>query len=128
MEEKRRFVRLNTNVEVKLTKIGKISKEDLDKVAASRNISENGICIIMQGKVINAGDKLNLEIELPTQKIIKVEGIVMWVNEFEIFGGEHEKRFDAGIEFLKINDNDQEAIKDFVFKSFRQKIGKSNRE
>ena len=121
MEERRRFVRLNANVRVKLTKVGEISKEDLDREAASKNISENGICVIIHKKEISAGDKLYLEIELPINKIIKVEGIVMWVNEFEIFGGAYEKRFDVGIQFLKISNEDRGLIKDFAFVSLRQK-------
>lgn len=121
MEEKRRFVRLSANVKVKLSKVGEISKEVLDNAAASKNISENGICIIRHEKGVNFGDKLYLEIELPTQRVIKLEGVVMWVNEFEIFGGTYEKRFDVGIEFLKIRNKDRKLIKDFVFASFRQK-------
>lgn len=121
MEEKRRFVRLSANVKVKLAKIGEISKEALDSAAASKNISENGICIIRHEKGVSIGDKLHLEIELPIQRVIKLEGIVMWVSEFEIFGGTYEKRFDVGIKFLKIRDKDRELIKDFIFASLHQK-------
>ncbi len=121
MEEKRRFVRLGTNVKVKLAKIGEVPKEVLDNAVASKNISENGICVIMRGEGVKAGDKLYLEIELPTKKIIKLKGVAMWINQFEIFGGKHEKRFDLGIEFLKIRKKDKEMVKDFVFASFRQK-------
>jgi len=121
MEEKRRFVRLSANVKVKLAKIGEMPKEVVDSTAASRNISENGICVIMRGEGVKAGDKLYLEIELPTKKIIKLKGVAMWINQFEIFGGKHEKRFDLGIEFLKIRKKDKEMVKDFVFASFRQK-------
>ena len=98
MDEKRRFVRLSANVKVKLVKIGEMPKEVLDSAAASKNISENGICIIMVGKGVSVGDKLHLEMELPTKKVIKLEGMTMWVKEFEIFGGQHERRFDVGIE------------------------------
>lgn len=121
MDEKRRFVRLSANVKVKLVKIGEMPKEVLDSAAASKNISENGICIIMVGKGVSVGDKLHLEMELPTKKVIKLEGMTMWVKEFEIFGGQHERRFDVGIEFLKVRKKDKELIKDFVFASFRQK-------
>ena len=121
MEEKRRFVRLSTNVKVKLVKIGEMPKDIQDSPEDSRNISENGICIIMHGDAVKVGDKLHLGIELPTKKIIKLEGIAMWVNEFEIFGGKHERRFDVGIKFLKIRNKDKDIIKDFVSASLRQK-------
>ena len=121
MEDRRRFVRLNTDVKVKWAKISHVSEGALDSTTASKNISENGICIIMYGKEINTGDKLHLEIELPTKKVIRLEGRVVWVGEFEIFGGKYEKRYDAGIEFLKISDEDKGMIKSFVFAPFRQK-------
>lgn len=114
MEEKRRFVRLDINVNVKW---------DKDPAAplrpgSSKNISGGGICLMMADRGLKVGEVLNLEFELPNGKAIKAKGRVVWVERFEIMNRDYGQKFDAGIEFLDISDPDREEIKKFVFLSY----------
>ncbi len=115
MKERRKFVRLNTNVDVKWAKITDEKESLLGDLSVTKNISGGGICLTVYGGNITESDFLYLEIELPTKRIIKTKGKVVWVGEFEIIGGRYEKRYDVGVEFLEIKDEDIEEINKFVF-------------
>jgi Tfp pilus assembly protein PilZ len=115
MEERRKFVRLDINVVVKWEKIsGDLNNIVCNNKDITKNMSSGGICLITHEK-LEVGDKLHLKIELPTKKIITAKGRVVWINEFEIVGGERERRYDIGIEFIDIRDEDKEEIGKFVF-------------
>lgn len=114
MEEKRRFVRLDLNTIVEWEKT---NQNEPTGEFQSKNISGGGICVIMD-EVINIGDILNLKINLPTSRIINSKGKVVWVESFEIMGGKREKKYEAGIEFQGINNEDREEIMKFVFSHF----------
>jgi len=111
VEERRKFVRLDLNTVVEWEKV---NRDEPVGEFKSKNISGGGICLIMD-EIINIGDTLNLKINLPTLKIIHSKGKVVWVEGFEIVGGRREKKYEAGIEFIDINDKDREEIKKFVF-------------
>lgn len=115
MEERRKFVRLDLNTGVNWRKDDEASDRTIYGKSTTKNISGGGVCLIMD-QAVKIGDKLHLEIELPTKKIIYSEGVVIWVEKFEIIGGRYEKRYDAGVEFSEITDEDREEIKKFVFR------------
>ena len=115
MQERRKFVRLNANVDVKWAKITDKKESLLGDLSVGKNISGGGICLTAYGGNIGEGDMLYLEIELPTKKIVKTKCKVAWVGEFEIIGGRYEKRYDVGVEFLEIKDEDREEINKFIF-------------
>ncbi len=115
MEERRKFVRLNTNVDVKWAKITPDKEGATGDLSKTKNISGGGICLTVYGKNVDIGDILDMEIDLPTKKTIKVRGRVAWVGEFEIVGGRHEKNYDLGVEFLEIDEEDRIEINQFVF-------------
>ncbi|MFH0877020.1 MAG: PilZ domain-containing protein [Candidatus Omnitrophota bacterium] len=119
MQEKRQFVRLDVNVKVNWEKIVGEAPEPSEKENVSRNISEGGICLIVYEQ-LGVGEKIKLDIELPSQKKIAATGRIAWINEFAI-GQVQEKRYDAGIEFLEISPQDREEIKKFVFTLLDQK-------
>ena len=114
MQEKRQFVRLDITVNVKWSK----DLTPLEKSDKSRNISGGGICLMTEEKGLAVGDRLNMEFELPTKKIIEAKGKVVWVEKFEIMNREYGQKCDAGIEFMDIADKDREDIKKFVFMSY----------
>lgn len=118
MEEKRKFVRLNINVAVKCTKVGDERKDILPRENASKDISGGGISIISYEE-LKEGDILEINIELPTKKVIDTRGRVVRTNEIEIYGERQEKRYEAGIEFLGINEEDREEILKFVFQRMK---------
>jgi len=111
MRERRRFVRLDLNVNVKWRKIDQV--EEI-KENTAKNISIGGICLIVEEK-LNEGDYLELKINLPNQKEIHAYGRVVWIDEYEILGAEYGKKYDAGIEFLKIKEEDQQELEKFIF-------------
>ncbi|UCC95417.1 MAG: PilZ domain-containing protein [Candidatus Omnitrophota bacterium] len=124
MNEKRQFVRLDACVKIKWEKIVGEWDDSVGDVGTARNISGGGICLVMYERMVEAGDLLQIEIDLPTSRIVQLKGRVDWIDEFDIAGGKPEKRYDVGIEFLDIRDEDREDIKQFVIKSFAPKASR----
>jgi len=117
MRERRRFVRLDINVKVRWKRIEQINKEENE---VTKNISGGGICLITEEK-LNEGDTLYLEIELPSGELIYARGRVVWVNEYEIIGVEAKKKYDVGIEFIEIKEEDREEIGRYIFTLLHEK-------
>jgi len=113
MGKKRDFVRLNLNVRVDWKKIIETSDFVGEFPDATRNISAGGLCLSMDER-LQIGDKLQLRMKLPSEKIINAQGRVVWIREFEINSREYKKTFDTGIEFTEIRDEDREKINKFV--------------
>ena len=112
MDEKRRFPRLNYNVEVEWKKVDR-SKGGTLEANVTKNISEGGICLMVDDSV-RPQDMLELKIMLPTQATISVKGAVRWVESFGIAGEKSQPRHEAGIEFVEIDDQDREKMKKFT--------------
>jgi c-di-GMP-binding flagellar brake protein YcgR len=117
MKEKREYVRLDLNVRVDWKKISETSDPAEEFTDKTKNISVGGLCLIVNEK-LNVGDSLQIALELPSKKIIDMEGRVMWINEYEIFGKEEEQFYDVGIEFMNISKDEREEIKEFVLTSY----------
>lgn len=112
-EEKRRYSRLDINVNVNWKRIaGNVVSDSIAK-GVSKNISEGGICLIVYEK-LNIGDIIALDIELPIGKVIKARGRVAWGKDFEIVGWE--KGYDIGIELIDVSQQDKDILRNFVFK------------
>lgn len=115
-EERRKFFRLNINVNIKWKKFTGDGKKGGAGKVPSKNLSAGGVCITSY-KRLSQGERLVLEIELPTGKTINAGTKVVWVNEFDTPGGSAEKMYEAGIEFIDITDRDREEIKEFCLAS-----------
>ncbi len=110
-QEGRRFVRLNALVDVVYKKLSFLEEE----LSLTKNISKGGICLIAYEE-LKESDILDLEIYLPEDKIpINATGRVVWVKEFIIGSPIKGKRFDAGIEFMEIKEEDLNRIDRYVF-------------
>ncbi len=109
-EEKRKYPRLDINVNINWKKV---SQDSVAVKGMSKNISEGGICLIVYEK-LNKGDILSLDIELPTGKVIRSRGKIAWTKDFEIIG--REQGYDVGVELMDISDQDREVLRSFVFK------------
>lgn len=91
----------------------KLADSDSVKVGQVKNISAVGICLILYDNV-KIGTGLELEIYLPsTASSILAKGRVVWVKEYKITS-ELKPRFDAGIEFLEIQEADKQKISRYV--------------
>lgn len=111
MEEKRRFIRLDVGVDVKWKKL---YDEIFDGTSINKDISEGGICLIIEEK-LQIGDRLQLEIGLPSKKNITAVGKVAWVSEYGVIYDNHKRNYDTGVEFMEIEETDRQEISTFVF-------------
>jgi c-di-GMP-binding flagellar brake protein YcgR len=112
-EERRRYVRLNALVDVAYNKHPH-SQEEESLLRLSKNISKGGICLIVYDE-LKKDDLLDLKIFLPdTRTPVEALGQVVWASEF-IIGDKIGKRYDVGIEFVKISDKDKDRIDQYVF-------------
>jgi c-di-GMP-binding flagellar brake protein YcgR len=117
MEEKRRFPRLEIAFGVRWvgifpdTRLGKVDESDL-----TRNISEGGICLIVEDKLA-VGDRLQLKISLSAEKEVNAVGWIVWLDSFEVSSEKDKKRYRVGIKFLKISSKYREEIKGVVLSS-----------
>ena len=117
MQERRKYRRLATTVDVAYSKTQPKSKE---KQVYSKNISKGGICLIINEEV-QVSDLLELKIFLPRHEApINVIGEVHWVRESIIGGTYGGKKYDVGIEFKKISEQDVNEIEKYVFSAFEE--------
>ena len=114
-QERRKFVRLNTLVDVVYNKVFPAQKVE---VSLTKNISKGGICLIAYDE-LKVSDNLDLNIYLPEDKTpVHVIGRVAWVKDFVICNIPNGKRFDVGIEFITISEQDEKKIAKYVFNYF----------
>ena len=110
-QEKRKFVRLSALVDVIYNKRAVTDKE----LSITRNISQGGICLIAYDR-LNEQDVLDLKLYLPEDNTpIQAIGKVVWVKEFIIGSIEEGKRYDVGIEFMDIREEDANRVNKYVF-------------
>jgi len=113
MQEKRKFPRLDFNVEVEWKRLGPSVKEEAKNL--TKNISGGGICMFVDSSV-NVNDTLELNITLPTQERVSSKGVVRWVENFGISSRKEESHSEAGIEFIDINSADRQKVDKFIFR------------
>ncbi len=90
-----------------------VSKEE--NLTFTKNIGKGGICLITY-EPVEESDILELKIALPNEREpLSVIGKVCWVKQFNIGNDSGGERFDVGIEFIKISDEDKQKIDGYVF-------------
>ena len=112
--ERRQFPRFNLLVDVSFNKASE--HDGKESLTVTRNISKGGVCLIAYEKV-EEGDILVLSVFLPEEREpMKVRGRVSWVKEFSI-GEDPEvgKRYDAGVEFIEVDDDTLSILKNYLF-------------
>jgi c-di-GMP-binding flagellar brake protein YcgR len=111
-EERRKFPRFNFLVDVSFKKKAAFKKE---KLSITKNISGVGVCLISYEE-LKVDDNLELKVFMPeTKKPMKVMGRVAWVREFVIGDPQQGKRYDVGVEFLGLSEEDKEKINQHLF-------------
>lgn len=120
MKDKREFARLDLNVKVDWKKISETTEPKQEFSDETKNISAGGLCLVVYEK-LSIGEKVQIEMELPSKEVIKAEGKVVWISEYEISGREEETIYDIGVEFVKISQKERDEINKFVFASFDTK-------
>jgi len=108
-QERRKFVRLNINVEINYS----IIPHEEQQETGTKNISAGGICMVSD-KPLSIGDTLQLEIKLPEDPpSIQVKGKAVWVKQF--IATEKHESFDIGVEFINISEENRKRINKYVF-------------
>ncbi len=112
-DEKRKFTRLSVLADVAYTKKDIPEK---GKVTFAKNIGAGGICLIAYEE-LKESDVLELKILLPDEKEpVYILGRVVWVRKFSMGDDTAgSKRYDVGVEFLKISDVDKQKVDKYVF-------------
>jgi c-di-GMP-binding flagellar brake protein YcgR len=105
MDERRRAKRIKLNINIEYD----ISEYQKWVEAQSRNLSENGICIIT-GKELAVGSVVQLKFTLPDTDVpLQVTGKVIW-NEFSL----DEDYYIQGLEFTGLSPDNLELVRKYI--------------
>ena len=115
MDERRRYVRLDTRLKIIYTVLEK--EKDVSVASETKDISGGGIRIFLSEPVPNHA-LLKLTIHLPDDpQPIVCSGKVVWVEEFVVLPDEKRKeknQYEAGVTFTDINPKDRDCIIKYV--------------
>ncbi|MFC1698686.1 flagellar brake protein [Candidatus Omnitrophota bacterium] len=111
-QERRNFPRLATTVDVEYTVL---KNSSLGAESITKNISAGGICLIVYEK-IEPGTFLSLRLYLADINLtVAAEGHVIWSSYFTM-DADSRDRYDLGIEFTQIKEEDRQKLSKYVFK------------
>jgi c-di-GMP-binding flagellar brake protein YcgR len=105
--EKRRFVRANFPCKIVIS-----TPAQHTIVTHTENIGAGGIRVIIDEK-LEISSMVGLEIHLNNERI-KSQSRIVWVIETQKSSPDKNVRYDTGIEFYQINDEDRKIINNFV--------------
>lgn len=110
-KEKRRVERFEAMLDVKY----KLLKSFKSKLAAnSKNISEDGICILAY-EILPKNSTIDLEIVTPSEKEpIQARGNVAWCEDTGQVGPEEKRTFLMGIKFIEIDNRDKANLVNYI--------------
>lgn len=119
MEERRRFVRLDTRLESSYA----VLPAEKAKRAMTKDISGGGICLFAE-KPLPAGTRLQVAMALPGREApINFTAEVVWSEQYEVIGKEESQRaVEIGVRFVEIAPKDQEAILRHVILSLKPPV------
>ena len=111
MDERRRFVRLDTRLEVAYS----VLPSGQPKTVTTKNISTGGICLVLD-EALSVGARLQIEMRLPNlQQPVRFTAEVAWSESYEVIGqAEHRRAVEVGVRFIDITPADQRAIAQYV--------------
>ena len=110
-QERRKLARLNILVDVTYAKK---DSPQAEKLTLIKNIGKGGICFVGY-EALRESDVIDINIYLPEAKApLKATGKVTWVKEFVVGDSSKGKRYDVGLEFIDINEEDLAKIDTYV--------------
>ena len=116
MQERRKFLRADYSTEVRWQSHTSHVRGVSVIPDVTKDISAGGIRLVSKEK-LNVGEELHLEWLMPPLGIISLPGQVRWVAEVESVGEQRNiVQYHAGIEFLHIDDEERDAINEFVMR------------
>jgi len=122
MEERRRFVRLDTRLEVTYTVLpGTHARQ-----AVTKDIGGGGICFFADSE-LKPGDRLQVTMKLPgREQPANFTAEVIWCEPYEVIGKAGRQRsIEVGVRFLEIAPQDQEAVMQHVILSLKPRTSVS---
>ena len=116
MEERRRFVRLDTRLDVSYA----VQPAGTVQHTSSKDIGGGGICLFAD-HVLEPGTCLKVSMKLPgRERPITFTAEVVWSELYEIIGKtERQRAVEVGVRFLDIAPQDHEAIMQHVILSLK---------
>ena len=111
MEEQRRFVRLDTRLDVSYA----VLPTEQMQGAATKNISGEGICFFTKQALI-PGTRLQVAMKLPNQEQpVNFTAEVMWSESYEMIGKtERHRTAETGVRFVEVSPKDRDTIMQHV--------------
>ena len=110
--DKRRYIRLIAQLEVKINKVSEVIFDEYISVV-SKDISLAGIGLTSEIK-FTAGEQLKLIIKLPSGITVHAGGVVKWVTMRENLYSSTGHDFAFGVEFTQLSDSDRKEIEKFI--------------
>jgi len=115
MSERRKFVRLDIAVNVKLSRLSVQRLAESDD-CSTRNLCRGGICVTTK-KIFKTGDVVDLDIKLPVDQPVHASGRVTWVKRLGGLRPTGNDPYDVGIEFVGIAPDQQDALNRFIYEA-----------
>ena len=115
MEERRRFVRLDTRLDVTYT----VLPSGATQRTVAKNIGGGGICLFAD-KVLTPGTQLQVAMKLPgREQPANFTAEVVWSEPYEVIGKtERQRAVEVGVRFLEIAPQDQAAVMQHIILAF----------
>ena len=116
MEERRRFVRLDTRLPITY----RVLPTTQAIPSATADIGGGGVCLFLN-EVVKPGSQLQVDIKLPDrERSVAFTGEVVWCEQYETIGRTvRQQSIEAGVKFLLIDPKDRQAIMDYVILSLK---------
>ena len=116
MEERRRFVRLDTRLEVTYTVLPTTKTQQ----AVTKGIGGGGICFFADSE-LKPGERLQVAMKLPgREQPVNGTAEVVWCEPYEVIGKAGRQRsIEIGVRFLEIAPQDQDAVMQHVILSLK---------
>lgn len=110
-KERRRWPRAKVMAVIRWSRDEAAAPELTEKI---KNIGAGGVCLTTKEKLY-PGDRLRLEVDLPTGGTIRAKARVVWTDKFEITSAKKvEVGYYTGVEFTDIVEEDRAKIEEFV--------------
>ena len=111
MEERRKFVRLDTRLPVRYRVLPAAHAD----ASALSDLSGGGLCLFVRDP-LTPGARLEVEVTLPGRpRPILFTGEVVWCEQYDVVGRTVRSRsIEAGLKFVSIAPEDQQAITRYV--------------
>ena len=111
--EQRKFPRSKAGVEIRWRKIASFGEKAGQCFAHSKDVSLGGVCLMVT-EVLRQGDLLYLDVKLPGQSTLYLQGKVVRVNWDAPYVPGKEKKCEVGVQFMDLKEESQKQIKDFL--------------